>query len=132
MMQRMAKLLRDKSGAAAIEFVVAVPVLVVMIWGMFQISLLFEANAGVQHALGEAARYATIYPTPSDTNIKATITAKKFGVGNGTWSEPVINNANLADGYKVITVKYAQPTDFLLFNGPSVTITKSKTVYLSV
>jgi len=48
------------AGAAALEFALAVPVLVSMIWGLFQVGMIFEANAGVQQALGEGARYATL------------------------------------------------------------------------
>ena len=51
----------NERGAAAVEFALSVPVLVSMIWGIFQLALLFEANAGIQHALGEGARYATLY-----------------------------------------------------------------------
>lgn len=122
---------RNESGAAAIEFAIAVPVLVMMMWGIFQIGMVFEANAGMQHALGEAARYATIYPTPSDTAIQNKITAHKFGLNRGTWGTPTINNTNLASGYKVITVTYSQPMDFLFFRGPTVSLTKSKRVYVS-
>ena len=121
---------KDSEGAAAIEFAIAVPVLTVMIWGMFQIGLIFQANAGMQHALGEAARYATIFPTPSDTDLQTRITAKKFGLGNGTWGTPTIVT-DTAAGTKTITVSYSQPTDFLLFAGPTVTMTKSKVVYYS-
>ncbi|HEX8841799.1 MAG TPA: hypothetical protein VF757_05815, partial [Sphingomicrobium sp.] len=62
------------------------------------------------------------------------ITSAKFGLGNGTWSTPVIDNthAGSPDYYKVITVQYSQPTNFLFFAGPTITFTKSKTVYLSV
>ena len=130
-MTRLFRTLRkDSEGAAAIEFAIAVPVLTVMIWGMFQIGLIFQANAGMQHALGEAARYATIFPTPSDTQLQTRITAKKFGLGNGTWGTPTIVT-DTAAGTKTITVSYSQPTDFLFFSGPTVTLTKSKVVYYS-
>ena len=130
-MTRILRKLRSNSeGAAAIEFAVAVPVLTVMIWGMFQVGLIFQANAGMPHALGEAARYATIFPTPSDTDLQTRITAKKFGLGNGTWGTPTIVT-DTAAGTKTITVSYSQPTDFLLFAGPTVTMTKSKVVYYS-
>lgn len=124
------RLSQDSSGSASIEFAVGVPILIALIWGIFQISLLFQAGAGVQNALGQAARYATIYPTPTDTQIKALIQSSKFGVAHGTWSTPTIITD--ASGYKVITVSYSQPTDFLFFQGPTVTLTKSKRVYLSV
>jgi hypothetical protein len=87
----------------------------------------------MQHALGEAARYATIYPTPTDTQIQNKITAAKFGLANGTWSTPQIDNthAGSPDYYKVITVQYSQPTNFIFFAGPTVTFSKSKRIYLS-
>jgi Flp pilus assembly protein TadG len=130
-MTRLIRTLRtDSEGAAAIEFAIAVPVLTVMIWGMFQIGLIFQANAGMQHSLGEAARYATIFPTPTDTQLQNRITARKFGLGNGTWGTPTIAT-DAAAGTKTITVTYSQPTDFLLFSGPTVTMTKSKVVYIS-
>lgn len=120
----------NTNGSASIEFAVAVPVLISMIWGIFQISLLFQAGAGVQNALGQAARYATIYPTPSDEQIQELIESSKFGVANGTWSTPTITTD--ASGYKTISVSYSQPTDFLFFNGPTVTLSRTKRVYLAV
>ncbi|HWJ58498.1 MAG TPA: TadE/TadG family type IV pilus assembly protein [Sphingomicrobium sp.] len=120
---------RDERGAAIVEFALSVPILITFIWGVFQLSLVFEADAGMQQALGEAARNATIYPTPTDATIKSKITAKKFGVQNGTWAEPSIVDGG--DGSKLITVSYSQPLDFLFFEGPDVTLTRSKKVFLS-
>ena len=132
------RLLTDRMGergSAVVEFAFAAPVLVMMIWGMFQVFVVYQANAGMKHALGEAARYATIFPTPNDSQLQAKITSSKFGVANGTWGTPVIDNTYAAPangGYKVITVTYSQPTDFLMFAGPTVTLTDSKKVYLSI
>lgn len=128
-------ILSDHEGSAAIEFAIAIPILIMMMWGMFQVSLLLEANAGVEQALGEGARYATIYKTatnarPTNDEILNKITAAKFGVAGGTWQTPTINTANeTADGYITINVEYDVPTDFLFFQGPNVSITKSKRVY---
>ncbi|MFP5328926.1 MAG: TadE/TadG family type IV pilus assembly protein [Alphaproteobacteria bacterium] len=119
----------DKSGSAAIEFVVAAPVLVSMLWGIFQFAILLQANAGMHHALGEGARLATVWPTPSTTAIQAKITSAKFGLGNGTWATPVITTP--AAGTMQIDVSYQQPLDFLFFDGPTVTLAASKTVYLA-
>ncbi len=124
------KLGADRSGSAAIEFAVAVPVLVSLIWGIFQIAILYRANAGMQHALGEAARYATLYPTPSDEQFQEKVTDGKFGLDNGTWGTPTIDTDTVAET-KLITVTYSQPTDFLFFQGPTVSLTREKLVYLS-
>lgn len=128
-MKRLRQLLADRAGSAAVEFAVAVPVLVTMVWGIFQVGIVYQANAGMQHALGEGARYATIYPTPSDAQILSKITSAKFGVGNGTWGEPSIDNG--VSGQKTISVTYSQPTDFLFFAGPTVSLSATKVVYLS-
>lgn len=129
-MRRLRRLLADRTASAAVEFAVAVPVLVSMIWGIFQLAVLFQANAGMQHALGQAARHATIFPTPSDSELQARITSAKFGLGNGTWGEPQIVTDTIADT-KTISVTYSQPTDFLFFAGPTVTLSATKKVYLA-
>jgi Flp pilus assembly protein TadG len=126
---------RNEDGAAAIEFAIAVPVLVLMLYGIFQIGLLFQANAGMQHALGEGARLATLYDTsttskvPTDTAIKAKINATLFGKsdGNFTVSDPVT-----VGNYKTLTVSYSRAMSFLFFQGPTVTISRSKRVYTVV
>jgi Flp pilus assembly pilin Flp len=122
---------RDQGGSSAIEFAIAVPVLVAFIYGIFSVSLLFQANAGVQHALGEAARYATIFPTPTDTQIQTMISESDFGLGGGTLDTPVIDNSQLANGYKTISLTYHRPVHLLFMNGPTVTITRSKRVYVA-
>lgn len=129
-MRTLLNLWRDRRGSAAIEFVVAVPVLVVMIWGIFQIAVVLEANAGMEQALGQAARQATLYPTPSDSVLQSTITSSKFGTGSGTWATPTITTNSTA-GTKTISVSYSQPLNFLLWPGPTVTLSASKVVYLS-
>lgn len=130
MIRELNRLLRDERGANLVEFAFALPVLVSMIYGMFMFGQVLQANAGMQHALGEAARYATIFPTPTDTQIQTMLSSKKFGLKNGTFSTPVIST-NTTTKTKTISVTYSQPTDFLFFAGPTITLTRSKVVYLS-
>ena len=132
---------RDESGAAIIEFALSVPILVTMIYGIFELSQLFEANAGMQHALGEGARYATLcIPTATGCNseanddIKAKMNAKLFGPQGGTFNVQDPVTAYLPDGttpagYKTLTITYSRTMNFLTFVGPTVTLTRSKLVY---
>jgi len=132
MIEQFRRLLKDERGANLVEFAIAVPVLVFFIYGIFTIGLLYQANAGVQHALGEAARYATIFPTPTDDQIRARVAARKFGTGTGTLGQLQIadnNSGGPGTRYKTLTLSYSQATNFLFFQGPTVTITKSKRVY---
>src|SRR5215207_9661180 len=105
-MTKIRSILRDQAGAAAVEFALAVPVLVVMIYGIFQIGVAFQASAGMQHALGEGARLATICQDPAadgtcsvatDDEIEAMISSKAFGTGVGEFSEPSVTTPLPAD-----------------------------------
>jgi Flp pilus assembly protein TadG len=125
---------RDQRGAAAIEFALAFPVLVSFIFGIFQIGLLFEASAGMQHALGEGARFATLYAEsttdhlPADSDIKAVIEDKVFRPAVGTFT---VANPSSSAGFKTLSVTYSMPTNFIFFRGPTVTMTRSKKVYVA-
>ena len=140
-MSAIRKLIRDERGANLIEFAIALPVLVTFIWGIFQVGLLFQANAGMQHALGEAARYATIFPTPSDAAITNMVTSKKFGTYNGTLGTLSITNNNVTTGVapnqvtktvsKDLTLQYTHTMRFLFIPAKTLTLTKTKRVYLA-
>ena len=129
-MRSLRKLAGDRTGSSAVEFAVAVPVLVLFLWGIFQVAIVYRANSGMQHALGEGARLATIFPTPTDSAIQAKITSHKFGLDGGDWETPTITTDTAAKT-KLITVTYSQPTDFLFFEGPTVELTREKLVYVS-
>ncbi len=131
---RMVTLLRrDERGVAATEMALALPVLIAMIYGIFQVGLLFQANAGMQHALGEGARLATIcIPSgstcnpPSDTAIKNRISAKLFGQSDGAFT---VANPVVGTGYRDLSVSYTRSMNFIFFRGPTVTLNRSKRAY---
>lgn len=136
-MKSFRRLARGEEGAAAIEFAIAVPVLITMIWGIFQVGMLYEANAGMQHALGEGARLATLCSnvTPTgctatdDPTIETRMRAKLFGKGNGTFTvQPVVDGA----GFKTLTVSYRTQMNFLFFPGPTVNLSRSKKAYVVI
>ena len=132
-MRKLFSLRSNVRGAAAVEFALTVPVLITMIYGIFEFSQLYEANAGMQHALGEGARFATLcVPTATGCNpesnddIKAKMNAKLFGPIDGTFNvQDPVNGTNS----KTLTITYTRTMNFLFFTGPAVTLTRSKLVY---
>lgn len=130
MISKLKNLRRDNQGAAVIEFALALPIMILFIFGIFQIALIFQANSGVQHAMGEAARYATIYPTPTDADIKAMVQNKDFGTHNGRLDAATVVTDSSGD-FKTISIHYEQPTDFIFFAGPTVDIVKTKRIYVA-
>ena len=123
-------LCRDKRAVSTVEMALTLPILVVFLYGIFQVGAIMAADAGMQHGLGEGARMATLFPTPADGAITSRITAKSFSVDVGAFTAPTITTS--ANGkYKDMSITYTVTPNFLFFNGPAVTMTRTKRVYLT-
>ena len=145
---RTLRLTRDESGAAVVEMAFALPVLVVMLYAFVQLAEVYRAVAGMQQALGEGARYATLCYTQSATGcaapdpgtgtspaagtIKSKIYTSVYGIGPGTFTvaNPALGTSGTAQYYD-LSVTYSQPTNLLMFPGPTMTITRTKRVWIS-
>lgn len=136
-MKRLLLRLRDDRGAAVIEMAIALPVLILFLWGIFQLGVAFQASAGMQHALGEGARFATVCQNPTaaglcstatNDEIKARINDKVFGTGVGEFQ---VNDIVDGADYKVLSVTFRMPTNFLFFDGPEINLTQTKRVYVA-
>ena len=134
------RLFRNEDGAAAVEMAFAIPVLVVMLWAFVQLAQVYRAVAGIQQALGEGARYATlcVNPTtsgcgaPTAAQVKTKISNSVYGIGPGTFT--VSNPVSGTDGtgkYYDLTVSYSQPTNLLIFPGPTMSLSRSKRVWIA-
>jgi Flp pilus assembly protein TadG len=130
----------DDRGAAAVEMAFTVPIFVVMIWAFVQLAEVYRAVAGMQQALGEGARYATLCLTQSATGcaaptavqIKAKINSSVYGIGPGTFTvaDPAGGTSGTANYYD-LSVTYSQPTNLLMFPGPTMALTRNKRVWIS-
>jgi Flp pilus assembly protein TadG len=120
---------RDEKGAAAIEMAFALPILLLFVYGIFQFGVILQANAGMQHALGEGARLATLYPKPADSVIQSKMANKVFGMNIGTFSPPTVATPSGCATCRDLTVTYSVTPSFLFFNGPPITLTRTKRVY---
>jgi Flp pilus assembly protein TadG len=130
----------DERGAAVVEMAFALPVLVVMLYAFVQLAEVYRAVAGMQQALGEGARYATLCLTqsatgctaPTSAQIKTKINTSVYGIGPGTFTvaDPVGGTSGTASYYD-LSVSYSQPTTLLMFPGPTMSLTRSKRVWIS-
>ncbi|HWU92760.1 MAG TPA: TadE/TadG family type IV pilus assembly protein [Sphingomicrobium sp.] len=131
---------RNEDGAAAIEMAFALPILIVMIWMFVQLAEVYRAVAGIQQALGEGARYATLCLSPTSAgctsptadNIAARINASVYGIGPGTFSvTPPVKQVSGTSSYYDLSVSYTQPTSLLILPGPTISLTRSKRVWVA-
>lgn len=121
----------DERGAAVIELAFGLPVLLLFIFGIFQFGVILQANAGMQHALGEGARFATIFPSPSDSQIQSKMSESVFGMNVGTFGTPVVSTPSASECTycKDLSVSYSVTPDFVFFSGPPINLTRTKRVY---
>ena len=128
------KLIRNNHGAAVIETAFALPILILFIWILLQLGLVFRASSGIQHALGEGARAATVWSVAgvNAAAIKAKVEAEVYGTGPGTFTVPLPTAGTGCDSQCLdVTVRYSQNTDLLFFPGPTIDIEHSKRVWLA-
>lgn len=123
-------LIQNKRGAVGIEATFAVPVLLIMFYGLFQVGMLLWAQASLQNALGQAARYSTIYPTPSDTDIEAYVRDSDLGIDTSKIGDIDIERGT-EDGrdYVEISMTYTTPIELVFFSGPTITLDESRRAY---
>jgi len=127
----------DEDGSTVVELAFALPVFIALVYMVVQLGEVYFAVAGMQQALGQGARYATLcLPTstgcnsPTTGQIKTMISNSVFGTGIGqfTVEDPVSGTAGTSKYYD-LTVDYTQSTSLLLFPGPTITVSKSKRVW---
>ena len=131
-MKRLLSIKRDQRGAAVVEMAFALPALIVLLWMIVQLGLVFRAMSGIQHGLGEGARMATLFPKPANSAIQDRINDAVYGIGPGSFTIPT-PAAGTADGasYLDLRVTYTQETDLLLFPGPTISVSRSKRVWIA-
>ena len=123
---------RNEDGAAVIEMAFALPILVLILWMIVQLGLAFRAMSGIQHALGEGARLATIWPSPATGTIETKMEAAVYGIGPGDFNvTPPVAGTEDGSDYLDLEVTYTQETDLLLFPGPTISVSRSKRVWVA-
>jgi Flp pilus assembly protein TadG len=124
------RLARNSRGMAIVEFGLAAPVFLLLLFGMVQLATLLYANSGLRTAVAQGARFATIYPRPSDTAITAKMSSYRFGVQSAKLTGPTLTHGTDSGAdYVDITMSYAVPLNFIFFTGPSVTLTATQRAY---
>ena len=125
---------RNNDGAAAIEFALAVPIIILLFYGMAQFGLILLANAGIRHAVDTAARATTVYigATPmTDQQIKDIVAANMYGVKSGSVTPPsVVRGANNGVNYVDVSLAYSVPVDLIVYEYGPIVLTETRRAYL--
>lgn len=124
------RLAADCTGSAAIEFAVAGPIVVLLLMGIFQLGMLGLARAGLAQGVESGARYATIYPRPTDTQIRAKILAHDYGMAaSGITAPTFVHGTTNGSAYVDITMRYTTRLNFGFYRTPALQLTYTRRAY---
>jgi Flp pilus assembly protein TadG len=131
MRTRLQALRHDRRGATAAEFAIAIPVLLMLMFATFQVGVLYYANAGLQNAVGEGARVATLWPRRTPTEITNEIEASRFGLNPDNLDEPELAFGQTAgQDWVDITLTYNTSLDFVFFQIDGIQLQETRRAYM--
>jgi len=108
------RLLADRRGAMLAEFALVVPLWGVLNFGMLQAADLLWGYAGLQNVVAEGARFATLYPRKTNTEIINRVYAESFSISAANISKPVLTTGKAGSvDYVDIKVEYTAHLPYL-------------------
>jgi Flp pilus assembly protein TadG len=121
---------RDRRGAMAAQFSLTLPLWIIMIFAVFNISRFYWARAGLQNGLGEAARTATLWPVRNDTVLREAFEDMLFGMTSA--EVPTLNvTRGTANGQNFVDIRVTYNPQFYLLFVPvqPITLTYSRRAF---
>lgn len=130
-MNKFVRMLRDKSGSAAVDFAFAFPVLITLMLGTIQLGVYLQASGTLRHALGEGIRYAKVYPDATTEEVLDEVRSEMpvMNLDNISQLSFVRGTSNGA-AYGQISIAYRLEPMMPLVPVPTITISETKTAYL--
>jgi Flp pilus assembly protein TadG len=117
---------KNESGTAALEMAFVLPVFMLFVLGIIEFSRAYWVLHTMELSIEEAARYAIVNTTLSDSQIISKAQANLYGFDSSQFTITSISQNSNGVTYKVITATY--PFNFVVpnllpFNG--ITLTRS-------
>jgi Flp pilus assembly protein TadG len=124
----------DERGVSAVEFALALPMLLTFVLGTAQLGKLFFSNADMRQAAAAGARVASIFPVPDDDTILDAVDERLVRSGAVDASTVALTKGTDASGnpYVDISITYTVPLDFVFFQVSPVTLNETRRVFTQV
>ncbi|TXL76362.1 pilus assembly protein [Vineibacter terrae] len=96
-------LARDEGGGPAIEFAIAGPVVLLVLFGCIEFGRVFWIRNTLEYAVEEAARYATLNKSATQSDIQTKVRSNVLGINPGIVQVAVVSAPGANVDYKTIT-----------------------------
>jgi Flp pilus assembly protein TadG len=131
-MRALRALRRDQRGGAIIEFAFALPILITLLIGMLQSSLMLYAKSGMRHGIGEGVRLAKVNRTADSALVLGKVRSAAYGINASGIRTLTFQRSTNASGEDLVTIAMTyQPNSFIPFvRRLPITLSENRTVYL--
>ena len=121
----------DRRGAAAVEFALAVPIIIVLIVSTMKMGLYFFAQNSIKNALDQTARKASVYPSPSDSALQ-TVFANNLLKNEVTVPVTMQIARGTSNGVSYVSLQsnYNVPVDLIFWNLGNIPIQAKQRAYI--
>jgi hypothetical protein len=132
MKRRHPPLVSDNSGVSAVEFAIVAPVLFTLMFGIWNAGIVLFAQNGVRNAVESGARHATIFPRPTEQQIKKVVTDRYYGPSQGKIEEPKLTYS-LQNNSPIVTISmsYTHEASLPFLKLPPLVLEHRRTAYLA-
>lgn len=125
------KLLRKEDGASALEFALVAPAFIALIIGIAQLGIFYLANAGLNNALAEGARMATLHPRPTEAQILEKINAARWGLDPSRLTvAPIVWGSSNGSQFATVSMSYDVDLNFIFVDTAPFTLSGSRRAYV--
>ncbi len=97
------RLARDEGGGPAIEFAIVGPVVLLALFGCIEFGRVFWIRNTLEYAVEEAARYATLNKSATQSDIQTKVRSNVLGINPGIVQVAVDSAPGVNVDYKTIT-----------------------------
>ena len=121
----------NNQGTTALEFALVAPVLLMLLMSIIQLGILFYVQAGLKSTVEDAARYATLWPTPNQAQIEQRIQTHRFGMDISNIVGPTITfSTSQAPNFVTISMSYSVTIDYV-FGEKTLVLSESRRAYVA-
>jgi Flp pilus assembly protein TadG len=106
MISRLLLICRDRGGASAVEFAFAMPILIMLLIGVFEFGRLFWTWTTIQYAAEQTGRYAMSKPTATPADLTAYLRNRLPGVSSAAVDIDVSPETVDGVNYMVIVTRF--------------------------
>lgn len=115
---------------STVEFALVLPLLMAMLLSISYLGILFFTQAGLKSSVEDAARFSTVWPTPSEAAIAERIKSNNFAMAPGEIVGPTITfSENQAPNYVTITMGYDVDLNYF-FGTKTIRLSESRQAFV--